>query len=127
MQKPANSAHMKTNPQRPEHEKWKTINKATVSQLGIQIRLLDGSLHTWPYSRLGYHTLVGGTLTIWFSAHIVTVRGRHLQEADDGLRLQSLVSLSENGTRRKDKLGNEEIPEDQPAIDSIYIKDRKDE
>lgn len=117
----------KSKPQRPKTEKWKTILKAEVSQLGLQIRLLNGSRHTWPYSHLCYHTLQGGVLTIWFTGHIVRVLGRHLDEADDGLRLQSLVYLEENGTRRKDKLGEHEIPEDQPAIDSISIIDRKDE
>ena len=64
-------------------------------------------------------------MTIVFSEHIVTIRGRHLQDADDGLRLQSLVWIEETGTRRKKMLGEEEIPEDQPAIDSIEIEERE--
>ena len=109
----------------PEDEKRRTIWKATVSQLGLQIQLVDGSKYTWPYGHLCRHTLRGGKLTIWFSEHVVTIRGRHLEEADEGLRLQSLVGLRENGTLRKDKLGEHDIPEDQPAIDSIHIEERE--
>ena len=64
-------------------------------------------------------------MTIVFSEHTVIIRGRHLQEADDGLRLQSLFGLQEIGTRRKEMLGENDIPEDQPAIDSTEIEERE--
>lgn len=127
MQNPDNPPSQEPELQRPEPVKWDAIFKAAVTQLALQIRLLNGSRYTWPYAHLCYHVLKGGTLTVWFSEHVVTIRGRHLEEADDGLRLQSLVGLSEDGTRRKDELGEDEIPEDQPAIDSIRIEDREKE
>ena len=127
MKKPIDPSSKTPAQEQPKHEKGKPITKANASQLSLQVWLLDGTKHSWPYAHLGYHMLNGGLLTIYFSSHIVTIRGRHLEEADDGLRLQSLVFLEENGTRRRNMLGEEEIPEDQPAIDSIHIKDRKDE
>lgn len=127
MQKPSASPPQGSKQQPPEEEKWKTFFKAENTQLSLQIRELNGSRHTWPYNQLTYHILKGGTLTICFSGHTVIVTGRHLEEADDGLRLQSLVYLEENGTRRKDALGEPEIPEDQPSIDWIRIVDLNDE
>ena len=112
-------------PRRSKEKLWQTFLKAELTQLGIQVRLLNGRHQTWPYAQLCFHILDGGKLTIGFSEHLVTVRGRHLEEADDGLRLQSLVYLEENGTRRQDVLGEPEIPEDQPAIDSIQIEFRE--
>ena len=82
---------------------------------------MNGKRQTWPYAQLVTHQLEGGVLKIWFSQHAVTIRGRHLETADAGLHLQSLVYLEENGVRRKEALGEPEIPEDQPAIDSIMI------
>ena len=117
-QKPSPSRPTK---QHPEKRSWYTFLKADTPQLAVQIFLLDGTRQSWPYAHLVSHTLKGGKLTIWFTEHIVTVRGRHLEKADEGLRLQSLVFLREDGTRREEMLGEPEIPEDQPAIDSIKI------
>lgn len=112
-------------PPRSKEKLWQTFLKAELTQLGIQVRLLNGRRQTWPYAQLCFHALDGGKLTIAFSEHLLTVKGRHLEEADDGLRLQSLVYLEENGTRRQDTLGEPEIPENQPAIDSIHIEFRE--
>ncbi len=108
-------------PLRTEGRVPRAYLKAEVTQLGIQVRLLDGKKQTWPYAQLSYHTLEGGKLTVAFSEHIVIIRGRHLEGADEGLCLQSLVYLQENGTRQQEVLGEPEIPEDQSAIDSIEI------
>ena len=116
-----NSASSKPKEHRPKDPLWKTFLKAELTQLGVQVRLLNGKRQTWPYAQLVTHELQGGVLRIWFSHHVVTVHGRHLEDADAGLRLQSLVYLEENGTRQEEALGEPEIPEDQPAIDSIEI------
>jgi len=125
MQKPVEPQSQKPKSEPPKKEDQKPIWKGAATQLSVQVRLLNGKIQTWPYGQLCYHTFRGGVITLVFSEHIVTVRGSNLQEADDGLRLQSLVWLEETGTLRKDKLGEEEIPEDQPAIDSIHIEKRE--
>ena len=100
-----------------------SILKAENPQLAVNVWQLNGKRQSWPYAHLVTHTLQGGLLTIWFTGHFVRVYGRHLEEAYEGLRLQSLVFLKENGTRRRDLLGEPEIPEDQPAIDRIEVYD----
>ena len=125
MQNPTEPESQNTGSPNQKKDYQKAIWKSDVTQLSVQLRFLSGNRHAWPYAQLCYHTLRGGVITIVFSEHIVTIRGRHLQDADDGLRLQSLVWLEETGTRRKKMLGEEEIPEDQPAIDSIEIEERE--
>ena len=97
------------------------FSRTDITQLAVRVQLLNGERHTWPYAHLVYHSLEGGLLKIFFSEHLVIVQGRHLKGADEALCLQSLVYLRENGTRQQDALGEPDIPEDQPAIDSIEI------
>ncbi len=109
---------------RVEGKKLAAFLRAEHTQLAIQVRLLDGNTHAWPYAHLAYHSLDGGRLRILFSEHEVVVRGRHLEAASEALCLQSLVYLQESGTRQQEAFGKSDLSEDQPAIDSINIYDR---